>query len=184
MKKSLTKYSKFLSLILRHKPDEIDLILDKNGWVDVEQLIQGFNRKGYKFNFEMLEEIVNTNKKNRFCFSEDFSKIRANQGHSKNVDLGLTPKVPPDKLYHGTATRFWPSICKKGLIRGSRQYVHLSQDIQTANKVGIRHGKLLVLLIDSKSMYDQGLNFYLSKNSVWLTDHVPVEFISICNDES
>lgn len=183
MKKSLTKYSKFLSLILRHKPEEIDIILDKNGWADVEQLIQGFNRKGYKFNFEMLEEIVNTNDKNRFCFSEDFSKIRANQGHSKHVDLGLTPKVPPDKLYHGTATRFWPSICINGLIRASRQYVHLSQDRQTASKVGIRHGKLLILSIDSKSMHDQGLSFYLSKNSVWLTDHVPVEFISICNEK-
>jgi putative RNA 2'-phosphotransferase len=183
MKKTLTKYSKFLSLILRHKPEEIGINLDENGWVDVEQLIQGFNRKGYEFNFAILEEIVYTNDKNRFCFNEDFSKIRANQGHSKRVDLGLTPMVPPDILYHGTATRFWPSICKKGLIRGSRQYVHLSQERQTASKVGIRHGKLLVLLIASKSMHAKGHNFYLSKNRVWLTDHVPVEFISICNEK-
>ncbi len=179
MKKSLVQYSKFISLVLRHQPEVAGIELDDGGWADVDQLIQGGRRKGYPFTFELLKEIVETNDKKRFAFNDNCSKIRASQGHSREVDLGLDPKVPPNQLFHGTATRFWSSIQEKGLIKGSRQHVHLSSDLRTAGKVGIRHGKLLVLRIDSLRMREDGFTFYLSKNNVWLTDHVPVEYLSI-----
>ena len=180
MKKSLVKYSKFLSLVLRHQPEVAGIQLDEGGWADVDQLIQGARRKGYPLSYELLKEIVETNDKKRFALNGNGSGIRASQGHSQKVDLGLDPKKPPGELFHGTASRFWPSIQEKGLIKGSRQHVHLSSDLQTAGKVGVRHGKLLVLRIDSRKMREDGFTFYLSQNNVWLTDHVPVEYLSIC----
>ncbi len=178
MKNSIVRYSKFLSLVLRHKPETIDICLDQNGWADVDLIIQGFNKKGLDLNFQFLKEVVDTNEKKRFAFNNDFTKIRANQGHSKQVDLNLKSIEPPDTLFHGTATRFWESISEKGLIKKGRQHVHLSKDKETAKKVGIRHGKLLILYINSKLMYQKGHVFFLSDNGVWLTDYVPVEFIS------
>ena len=179
MNTPLVQYSKFISLVLRHQPEVAGIQLDEDGWADVEQLIDGGRRKGYPFTFELLIEIVDTNDKKRFAFNDNCTKIRANQGHSRKVNLGLIPKQPPVELFHGTATRFWPSIQEKGLIKGSRHHVHLSSDLKTAGKVGLRHGKLLVLRIDSGQMCKDGFTFYLSQNNVWLTDHVPMTYLSI-----
>lgn len=178
MKKSFIRYSKFLSLVLRHKPETIGIHLDQNGWADVDLVLQGCLKKGLEADFDTLKEVVDTNDKKRFSFNDDFTKIRANQGHSRKVDLNLEPIEPPDILFHGTATRFWQSISEKGLTRMSRQHVHLSKDEETARKVGVRHGVLLILKINSKLMHQKGYPFFLSANGVWLTDHVPVEFIS------
>jgi len=163
-------------LVLRHKPETIGLVLDKNGWVEVKKLLRQLPQHAL-LNMIDLEEIVATNNKNRFEFNEGKIKIRARQGHSINVDLGLEPKVPPCFLYHGTATRFVDSIKKKGLIKGSRQHVHLSSDHETAVKVGGRHGKVVVLTVKAQDMSEKGFVFYLSNNGVWLTDHVPFEYL-------
>lgn len=173
---SLIKVSKYLSLILRHKPEVIDITLDKNGWANVKDLIKGVN-KTYELDMAMLEEIVATDEKQRYSFNEDKTKIRANQGHSINVDVELEEVVPPKYLYHGTATKYMDSILANGLIPKSRLYVHLSADTDTAVNVGERHGKPIVFRVRSKAMYDQGFKFYQSKNGVWLVDRVPVEFI-------
>jgi len=184
MNKSLVRYSKFISLVLRHQPEVVGPKLDLNGWTDVDQLIHGARCKGYPLTPELLKEIVETNDKERFAFNEDGSKIRANQGHSRDVELGLAPKEPPCELYHGTATRFWPSIEEQGLMKGNRQHVHLSSDLKTAEKVGVRHGKLIILSIDSRWMHEEGHDFYLSENGVWLTDHVPPRYLSIFNKKN
>lgn len=173
---NLTKVSKYISLILRHKPETIGISLDKHGWANVNDLIKGIN-KTYKLNMEMLEEIVETDDKQRYSFNEDKTKIRANQGHSINVDVELEEAVPPQYLYHGTATKYMDSIWKDGLIPKSRLYVHLSADENTAIDVGKRHGKPMVFCVRSKCMYDQGFKFYKSTNGVWLTKRVPVEFL-------
>lgn len=175
--KARKRISKFLSLVLRHRPEVLELQLDENGWASVEELLQKMNRGPYALSFEDLKEIVETNDKQRFIFSDDYSHIRANQGHSMSVDLGLQEKVPPGILYHGTATQNLESIKVKGLIKGSRNHVHLSSDHETGVKVGSRHGEPVVLEIQAMNMYQAGLVFYLSENGVWLTDQVPVEFI-------
>jgi putative RNA 2'-phosphotransferase len=168
------RISKFLSLILRHKPDSIGIKLDKQGWVDIDELIEKSKHK-YDLTREVIEEVVRDNDKRRFAIGGD--RIRASQGHSIGVDLGLNPKIPPSQLYHGTATKFTDSIFKKGLVKGNRDHVHLSENPDTAEKVGVRHGKLAMLLIDTFRMHKDGLKFYLSDNGVWLTDHVPVKYI-------
>ncbi|ELR99198.1 RNA 2'-phosphotransferase [Gloeocapsa sp. PCC 73106] len=173
------KLSKFLSLILRHQPEQIGLSLNSAGWADVEQLINLANQQGIKINRCLLEDIVKTNDKQRFSFNEDKSKIRANQGHSLSIDLGLSPQEPPEFLFHGTATRFLDSILAKGLIGMKRQYVHLSIDESTALKVGKRHGKPVILLIKAGDLYRAGFTFFLVENGVWLTESVPPNFISI-----
>lgn len=173
----LESTSKFLSLILRHQPEAIGLSLDAEGWADVSELIELTNKHGRQLDLDLLKELVETNSKKRFSFSGDLSKIRANQGHSVSVDLGLRPATPPDVLYHGTATRFLESIREHGLRPGSRQHVHLSKDVETAVSVGKRHGKPVVLIIDAKEMHDAGHEFYLSENGVWLTKSVPTSFI-------
>jgi len=172
------RISKFISLILRHKPSEIGLILDDNGWADVEELIEKSKLRNQNFTVAQLEEVVVTNDKQRFGFNEDRTKIRANQGHSlKTVDLELKAIQPPEFLYHGTVARFIESIEKQGLQKQSRQHVHLSGDRDTAVKVGSRRGKPIVLCINAIDLHNQGHLFYLSKNDVWLTDAVPSEFI-------
>lgn len=175
--KNDVKLSKFLSLILRHQPEIINIQLDKNGWADVEELITAINNSDRKIDIETLNRIVTENDKKRFIFSEDKKKIRANQGHSIDVDIELKELEPPEYLYHGTATRFTKSIFKEGLKKQTRQYVHLSTDIETAIKVGERHGFPKVLKILSKAMYNDGYKFYLSENNVWLTDNVPKNYI-------
>ena len=171
--------SKFLSLILRHQPEKIGLSLDANGWADIEELLRLSAAKGKPLTRALLEEVVLTNDKQRFVLSEDGAKIRANQGHSVSVDLGLVPVVPPPVLFHGTATRFLESIRQQGLLKGSRQHVHLSPDEVTAMKVGQRHGKPVVLKIAAGKMQRDGHKFFYSANGVWLTDHVPAAFFEV-----
>lgn len=174
----MKSHSKYLSLLLRHDPGLIGLTLDAQGWAAVDELIELSQKKGKRFTRELLEEIVATDNKERYAFSPDGSKIRANQGHSIDIDLGLTPQTPPDILYHGTAGRFIASIMREGLKPGSRQHVHLSRDRQTALSVGQRHGKPVILIIDTAQMSADGFQFYLSENGVWLTEHVPPIYLS------
>lgn len=175
--KDTKNISKFLSLVLRHSPETIALELDKNGWANVDELISKCNQFGKELDFDLLEEVLVTNDKKRFAFNEDLSKIRANQGHSIDVELDLNESQPTDFLYHGTVEKFIDSIKKDGLQKMSRQYVHLSKDIETATKVGSRRGKPIVLRINAPKMFENGCKFYLSENNVWLTDNVPVEYI-------
>ncbi|WGD33555.1 RNA 2'-phosphotransferase [Olleya sp. YS] len=170
--------SKFLSLVLRHQPEHIDLKLDKNGWANIEELIEKSKSKNIKFTTTDLEEIVITNDKKRFAFNEDKTKIRANQGHSlKTIDLQLKPVTPPEILYHGTVAKFIEAIKENGLQKMSRQHVHLSKDLDTAVKVGTRRGKPIILSVRALDMLNNGFLFYCSENGVWLTDNVPVKFI-------
>ncbi len=176
--REIKSISKFLSLLLRHQPDLIGLKLDENGWADVAELIEKSKRKGKHFSIEILEEVVATNDKKRFSFNEDQTKIRANQGHSlKTIDLKLEAIQPPEYLYHGTVSKFMQSIKEKGLQKMSRQHVHLSQDLETATKVGSRRGVPTILTVRSGAMHVAGFEFYQSKNGVWLTDHIPAKFI-------
>ena len=172
-RENITRVSKFLTLILRHKPQTIGLKLDVHGWAEIDEII--LKSKNIKLNRERIDEVVSKDNKQRFIIEGD--KIRANQGHSIEVDLELRAITPPDILYHGTATRFLESIMKTGLSRQNRQYVHLSQDIKTAIEVGKRHGKVIVLEVDSKKMIRDGYEFYLSENGVWLTKSVPVGYL-------
>lgn len=178
--KNIKRISKFLSLLLRHQPETIGLKLDKNGWAMVDELIEKSKRRNRTLSKEILKEVVATNDKKRFSFNEDETMIRANQGHSlKNIDLELKAIVPPEFLYHGTVPKFMQAIREKGLLKMSRQHVHLSQDLQTAMKVGSRRGVPTILIVKSGEMHVKGFEFYQSKNGVWLTDHVPVEFIEM-----
>lgn len=177
LSKNEIQIGKFLSLVLRHKPEVIGLSIDKHGWADVSELLVCMKRLGREISFEFLEKIVNENDKHRYSFNEDKSKIRANQGHSIQVDVELKEIKPPDVLYHGTATRFLGSIMNTGINSGNRIHVHLSGDYKTALDVGIRHGKPVVLTIDSGRMYKDGYKFFLSENNVWLCDRVPAEYI-------
>ena len=173
---SLKENSKFLSLILRHKPEKIGINLNEHGWADVNELIEGI-AKTRAFDMNMLEEIVETDEKQRYSFNADKTLIRANQGHSIPVDVELDQKEPPKVLFHGTGEKFVSSIDKHGLIPKSRLYVHLSSDYDTAVKVGSRHGKHVVYVVDSERMKILGYKFYLSVNGVWLTKRVPQEFL-------
>lgn len=172
-----TQLSKFLSLILRHKPEVINVQLDKNGWADTQELLKKMNMQGKKIDFDLLKEVVATNNKKRFLFNDDLTKIKANQGHSIEIELGLEAIIPPEFLYHGTATKNLDSILVSGINKGSRHHVHLSLDEGTAINVGQRHGKPLVLKIRALEMHEKGIAFYKTENNVWLTDFVAVEFI-------
>ncbi len=173
----LVKSSKFLSFVLRHRPDKIGLELDENGWALTSDLLEKLNSNGYRCDFEQLKSIVENNNKKRYAFSEDFLKIRANQGHSVEIDLGLKPKMPPEILYHGTAIQNLSSIKKQGLIKGKRHHVHLSAEEGTAIQVGGRHGKPVVLKVKAGEMNRSGLLFFQSENGVWLVDSVPPDFL-------
>ena len=169
--------SKFLSFILRHSPETIGLQLDENGWTSVDALLRAANENGTVITREQLDEVVFTNDKQRFAFSPDGSKIRANQGHSIDIDLALSPIAPPSILFHGTAIRFLARIQAEGLRKMNRQHVHLSSTQSQARRVGARHGQPVVLKIDCDAMVADGMLFYLSANGVWLTDTVPTRFI-------
>jgi putative RNA 2'-phosphotransferase len=171
------KVSKFLSLVLRHEPETAGISLDTNGWVTVEQLLDGCNKKGFAISLGELQEVVATNSKKRFSFNADGTKIRANQGHSVEVDLDYKSMVPPAQLFHGTATRFLDSIRAQGLLKQQRHHVHLSAEFETALKVGQRHGKPLVLTVKSGEMHAEGIVFYQSANGVWLTETVAARFL-------
>lgn len=177
MRGRLTRVSRFLSLVLRHRPDQIDLELDEAGWASIEQLVERASSVGKELNRELILEVVRTNDKQRFAISPDGLRIRARQGHSIPVDLELRPVEPPELLFHGTADRFVESIRDKGLLAGSRLHVHLSKDRETATKVGRRHGRPVVLLVEAGKMWAAGYIFYLSENGVWLTAKVPAAFI-------
>ncbi|WP_226468907.1 RNA 2'-phosphotransferase [Luteimonas panaciterrae] len=169
--------SKFLSLILRHEPEAIGLMLDGQGWAQIDELILLANARGHALSRDLVEQVVRESDKKRFAISDDGLRIRANQGHSIGIDLALTPQAPPSTLYHGTATRFAASIREQGLLKRDRQHVHLSPDTDTAIKVGSRHGKPLVLTIRAGEMHERGMAFFRSENGVWLTDAVAPEFI-------
>ena len=176
---SINHTSKFISLILRHKPETIGIFLDEHGWADVQEMIDGINASGSDhLDMEMLEEIVQTDEKQRYSFNEDHTLIRANQGHSILVDVELEEKNPPALLYHGTGEKYVSAIDEQGLIPKSRLYVHLSADVPTAKKVGSRHGKPVIYTIDCAKMTAEGYKFYLSANKVWLTKKVPVKYLS------
>ena len=173
---SLKDVSRYMSLILRHKPEAIGIKLDEHGWANVDELISGI-AKNNEFNMDILEEIVRTDEKQRYSFNEDKSLIRANQGHSVPVDVEPEEKEPPEILWHGTGEKYVASIDEQGLIHKSRLYVHLSKDKETAVKVGKRHGNPVLYQVKAKQMYDDGYKFYLSVNGVWLTKDVPVKYI-------
>lgn len=168
---------RFLSLVLRHNPSAAYIQLDAHGWADVQELLTGCTRAGKKIDRETLERIVRENNKKRYSFNEGHTKIRANQGHSIPVDVELKEAVPPAKLYHGTAVRFLQSIRAEGITRQSRQYVHLSPDVETAWKVGGRHGIPVVLPVDAAAMARDGCQFYHSENGVWLCKQVPWAYV-------
>jgi putative RNA 2'-phosphotransferase len=177
--KETTRISKFLSLVLRHKPETIGLTLDNNSWADVGELIDKMNVHNFRVTRDILNSVVATNNKQRFFFNDDRTKIRANQGHSIEVELQLKEVNPPEYLYHGTGEKAVSSILEAGLEKRSRQHVHLSTDIATATAVGKRHGKPKVFIVDSRQMQQDGFVFYLSENNVWLTDNVPVGYLKL-----
>lgn len=175
---SFTRTSKFLSLILRHKPEVIGISLDEHGWANVNELIAGVS-KTHPLDIETLEEIVKTDEKQRYSFNDDKTLIRANQGHSIPVDVELAPTQPPEILYHGTGEKYVASINEQGLRHQSRLYVHLTDDYGTSIKVGQRHGKPVVYVVKSKEMAADGYLFYRAVNGVWLTKEVPVKYLWI-----
>lgn len=176
MNKSL---SKFLSLVLRHKPETIGIELDSNGWADLQDFIEKANAKrpASPITEQDILDVVADNDKKRYVLSEDGTKIKAAQGHSISVDLNLKKEVPPFMLYHGTVEKFLPLIKKDGLLKMNRNHVHLSKDEATAINVGGRRGQPIVLKIAARHMHNEGHAFYLSENGVWLTDNVPVRYI-------
>ena len=174
---SLKSTSKYISLILRHKPEAIGISLDEHGWANVEELIAGVSRT-QPLDMATLERIVAEDEKQRYSFNEDKTLIRANQGHSIPVDVELEEVEPPEILYHGTGEKYVASIDEKGLIPKSRLYVHLSPDEDTAKRVGQRHGKPVIYTVKSGEMHRDGISFYRSVNGVWLVKAVPVKYLT------
>jgi putative RNA 2'-phosphotransferase len=177
MRPRLITVSKYLAKHLRHSPHDLGLTLRPGGWVAVDDLLGSAARHGFGITYDELIECVETNDKKRFSFDETGDLIRANQGHSVEVDLNLDEKEPPEVLYHGTVERFLSSILAEGLKKGKRHHVHLSKDTETARKVGARRGKPVILVVDAGGMYRDGLRFFLSANGVWLTDAVPAGYL-------
>ncbi len=179
MSQKYRKFSTFLAKILRHDPGIIGLQLDPHGWVEVDALLRGLQKANRQVTREILEEIVATDEKGRYSFSDDGLRIRANQGHSIAVEIEMTETEPPDVLYHGTATANLDQIFQSGLRPMSRLYVHLSGDAVTAVKVGRRHGNPIVLTVDCRAMRQAGYTFYLSPNGVWQVSDVPSIYLQI-----
>ncbi|WP_373876142.1 RNA 2'-phosphotransferase [Leminorella grimontii] len=178
MEKQLTELSKFLSFVLRHKPEAIGMTLDSEGWANVDTLIERAKTSGKTLTPSLIATVVETNAKKRFSLSDDGKRIRAAQGHStEQVSIAYEEKTPPEFLFHGTASRFIDSIKAKGLIPGSRHYVHLSDNEETAVAVGRRHGSPVLLKVKAGEMHRQGLKFYQADNGVWLTPFVAVAFL-------
>jgi putative RNA 2'-phosphotransferase len=175
--KENTRISKYLSLVLRHAPEAAGITLDENGWTDVGILLKQLSRNGYAIAPAELDHVVTTNSKQRFIYDENRTRIRASQGHSVAVDLAYAVSEPPAVLYHGTAEAFLSSIEKTGLDKRSRHHVHLSADDETARRVGQRHGKPVVLVVDAARMRVDGYTFFCSDNNVWLTEHVPTAYL-------
>ncbi len=179
---NLVRLSKWMSLVLRHDPAKFGVVLDEAAWTRVDDLLAAAARAGVPLDDATLRRVVAENDKRRFALSDDGAMIRASQGHSVEVELGLEPVEPPPVLFHGTATRFLDSIRRDGLIPGSRRHVHLSADADTATTVGARHGRPAVLRIDAARMHADGHRFFLSANGVWLTDAVPTEYLGFPDD--
>lgn len=175
--KKITQLSRFLSLVLRHKPETIGIQPDQQGWVMVDELLEKTNRYGITLDRATLDHIVETNSKKRFAFNEALDKIRASQGHSIDIELGYANQQPPDILYHGTGAKSVQSILNTGLEKRGRLHVHLSKDMETAIQVGQRHGKPVVFKVLAGQMYQDSFMFYISDNGVWLTDCVPVKYL-------
>ncbi|MEM7375407.1 MAG: RNA 2'-phosphotransferase [Bacteroidota bacterium] len=171
------RIGRFLSLLLRHRPEILDLDLDQQGWTDVDTLLHKLSSTDKAISREELDLIVAENPKKRYAFNDDKSRIRAQQGHSVTVDLAYEPSPPPEYLYHGTVSKFVGSIRSQGLQKGKRHHVHLSPDRDTAINVGQRRGKPVILTIRAGAMHRAGYPFYVSGNGVWLADEIPPEFI-------
>lgn len=177
----MSRQSKFLSFILRHKPEELGLKLDRAGWAQIDVLLRAMKKAGRPMSRDELQHLVENNDKSRFAISADGEFIRAVQGHSIDVDLGLEPRTPPEHLYHGTARQNLDSIFSEGLRPMGRRQVHLSVTPSVAEAVGRRHGKPVVLQIATLRMHEMGHLFFVADNGVWLTDIVPVGFLSFWN---
>ena len=172
--------SKYLALVLRHKPEAAGLVLDAEGWAPVDDVLRAVRRRFGAFSGADLQELVRSNDKQRYALDETGTRIRASQGHSVQVELGLEPVAPPPLLYHGTAARFLPSILDRGLVKGKRHHVHLSGDIETARKVGARRsGETAILEVRAADMAAAGHLFYRSANGVWLTEAVPPRWLAV-----
>jgi len=178
MDRRLVTVSKFLSKHLRHTPESLGLRLQPGGWVSVDEILTASERIRFAIPYDELLECVESSDKQRFSFDDTGDLIRANQGHSVEVDLQLDESQPPDVLFHGTVERFLASIMAEGLKKGNRHHVHLSKDEETARKVGARRGKPIILRLDAGQMHDQGFKFFVSANGVWLTDAVPPAFFA------
>ena len=178
MDRSMVTVSKFLSKHLRHTPELLGLTLRAGGWVPVDELLAGCRRVQFAITYDELIECVESSDKQRFSFDGTGDLIRANQGHSVEVDLGLEAKTPPDVLYHGTVERFLSSILAEGLNKGKRHHVHMTKEIETARKVGARRGRPVILIVDAAKMHAGGFEFLESTNGVWLTDTVPPLFLA------
>ena len=174
------RVSKFISLVLRHKPQEANLVLDKYGYARTSELVAGVKKKYPEFNKDILIKIVETDEKQRYSFKDNGKLIRANQGHSFPVDLGLEAQQPPLLLFQGTSTKYLDGIMDKGIVSKSRQYVHLSKDVDTAHTVGLRHGAgTVILVVSAEQMWKDGHKFFLSDNGVWLVDEVPTKYFTL-----
>jgi len=177
-KPQVVKISKFLSKHLRHSPERLNLTLAPGGWVAVDELLAACAAHQFPITRSELEEVVSSNDKQRFSFDETSTHIRANQGHSVAIDLQLEPQTPPEVLYHGTGEKSVPAILQSGLLKMSRHHVHLSSDVETARRVGMRHGRPVIFAIDTLAMQQAGVTFYCSDNGVWLVDHVPPQYLT------
>lgn len=183
MEKENIRISKLLSLVLRHKPESIGISLDENGWTDVEILIKRINESGTFISKDTARQVVENNSKKRFAFNQDETMIRANQGHSVEIELGYESVEPLAILFHGTPETALKSILKNGLQKRNRHHVHMSTDIDTARNVGQRYGKPVVLQIAAPNMYADGNHFFVSENGVWLTNDVPPKYITVLTQD-
>jgi len=181
--KQLVTVSKFLSKHLRHAPEALGLTLEPGGWVAIDTLLAACAQHGFPISREQLDEVVRTSDKKRYSYDDAGTRIRANQGHSTAVDLQLQPVEPPALLYHGTTEKHVTEILAFGLLKMKRHHVHLSLDIATATRVGQRQGKPIILTVDSAAMHTRGLLFYCSVNGVWLTEHVPPEYLRVIGEK-
>ena len=182
MGKTDLQLSRRLSYLLRHAPQEAGLTLESGGWVRVESLLAGLQANGLNVSRGELEAVVAGSDKQRFAFDDSGERVRANQGHSVPVDLELSPQTPPATLYHGTTGEFTGEIFRTGLNKMTRHHVHLSPDVETAARVGARRGRPVILRVDAEAMQQAGHLFYRSENGVWLTEHVPPEYLSTLPD--
>ena len=178
------RISKFLSLILRHQPEKVGLKLEADGWVLVADLIAGCAKNGFAISLEELKTVVAENDKKRFAFDDSGERIRANQGHSVAVAIDFERRTPPEILYHGTAARNAAAILEKGLMKMRRHHVHLSADTETARKVGQRYGKPIIFEIEAQKMLEEGFEFFVSANDVWLVENVPPQFLRLIEHET